>query len=371
MKKSNTLLPLIIIAISIGAVVVVTKMKPRPAVEQKEKVIPTVTVVHATKQDYEVHLSSTGTVQSETAVTLVPEVSGKIVFVSSKMVRGGTFKKGDLLFRIDQREYTLQVESAEAAVERQQVKYQTEQAQADIARKEWEQFHKEHPDSTAGELTLREPQLKMEEVNLKAAQAQLELAKLRLQKTEIRAPFSGRVIERKVSIGQYVAPGTQMASIVSREKIEIAVPFSIEEAALIPVEQKPEALIYPPMNRKPIKARATRAAAQLDQRSRMLDIIVEVSPRIHTSVQLLDGMFLPVEITGKKLNAVFVIPREVLHGDTLWLVDNGKLQTVRPHVLAREKTTVVIDGTKLPADISIVSSMLDIAIDGIELKVAE
>lgn len=373
MKKLKGFLPLIIILGAVALFLMMTKLRTAPPAIEQEDHTPTISVESFSKKTHTVQLTATGTVRSETAVTLLPEVSGKIVLVSKKMNRGGYFRTGDLLFRIDSREYALQVESAAATVEQQEVRYQTELAQVKIAKEEWEGFQKDNPDAEAGELTLREPQLKMAQANLDAAKAQLKVAQLRLAKTEIYAPFKGRVVERKVGKGQFVAPGSQLATIISTEKIEIALPLSLEEAALVPLEKKPEALIYIPGREKPIKGIVARAAAQLDARSRMLDLIVVLSPsqKKNETATLIDGAFVSVHITGKEIKDVFVIPRTLFHGEELWINDDGVLRIVKPLVIAREKSHLVIVGERLPAIISVVSSMLDIVVDGQKLQVAQ
>ncbi|MCK5808748.1 efflux RND transporter periplasmic adaptor subunit [bacterium] len=373
MKKFKAFLPLIIILGAVVLFLVMTKLRTAPHAVEQEEHIPTISVKSFSQKTHTIKLTATGTVRSETAVTLLPEVVGKIVFISKKMNRGGYFRKGDLLFRIDSREYALQVESASAAVEQQEVRYQTELAQAKIAKEEWESFQKDNPDAEAGELTLREPQLKMAQANLDAAKAQLNVAKLRLAKTEIHAPFKGRVVERRVGKGQFVAMGSQLATIISTEKIEIALPLPVEEVALVPLDKKPEALIYITGKKEPIKGIVVRSAAQLDARSRMLDLIVAISPsqKKNSGTTLIDGAFVSVHIMGKEMKNLFVIPRELFHGEELWIDDGGLLKILKPQIIAHEKEHLIISGKSLPATISIVSSMLEIAVDGAKLQVAK
>jgi len=57
-----------------------------------------------------------GEVQPRTEINLVPQVSGKITYMSPKFIEGGKFKKGDLLIRIDPREFELRLIQARANV---------------------------------------------------------------------------------------------------------------------------------------------------------------------------------------------------------------------------------------------------------------
>ena len=87
---------------------------------------------------------------------------------------------------IDQRDYQLAVNQAQATLAQAQVALQTEQQQAQIALEEWrllEMADKGEPDP----LVLREPQLQRERANLAAAQAGLEKAELNLQRCTPRS----------------------------------------------------------------------------------------------------------------------------------------------------------------------------------------
>ena len=75
-----------------------------------------------------------------------------------------------------------------------------EEADAAVARREWEQLG-EGPGSP---LVLREPHIAEAQAAVTAAEAALEKARLDLERTEVRAPFAGRVRHKNIDVGQFV-----------------------------------------------------------------------------------------------------------------------------------------------------------------------
>lgn len=141
---------------------------------------------------------------------------------------GQVLKEGDLLFTLDQRPYTLAVESAKAEVAR--TESQVQFAAADLARAE--------PLVRTGAISdqvfdQRKSTLSSAQAQLLAAQTAVRTAQLNLEWTEVRAAISGRISDRKVDVGNLVAGGqaastTLLATIVSQDPIHFV--FDISEA---------------------------------------------------------------------------------------------------------------------------------------------
>ena len=101
--------------------------------------------------------------------------------------------------------------------------------EAAAAREEWRLLYPETADgdNNPPPLVAKEPQLLAVQARLEADRADLRKAQLNLERTELRAPFEGRVSEESVDIGQYVTHGQALASLYSTEAAEIVVPLEI------------------------------------------------------------------------------------------------------------------------------------------------
>lgn len=150
-------------------------------------------------------ISATGQIEALQSIELRPEVEGRIVAI---LVREGQeVSQGRPLFKVDDAELKAQVARAEA--------------DRDLARQALErtkQLVAENASSAAD--------LERAEATARSTQAQLDLLQIRLERTTIRAPFSGVVGRRLVSLGDYVTSATRLVSLqtVNPQRVAFAVP---------------------------------------------------------------------------------------------------------------------------------------------------
>ena len=73
--------------------------------------------------------------------------------------------------------------------------------------------------------------------SLEAARARVAIARKSLGDTTVRAPFAGVVVERKVSVGDYVSPGTQVATVVKINPLRVLLTVPEQSVGLVKVGQ--------------------------------------------------------------------------------------------------------------------------------------
>lgn len=174
-------------------------------------------------------------------VTQWDEYSGRFEAVASVEVRarvsgfidrldfrdGQLVKAGDLLFVIDKRPFEIAVESAAAEVAR--TKAQVELAEAQLDRGASLIKSKTITDQ---EFDTRKANLSIARAQQKAAESGLKTAQLNLEWTDVKAPISGRISDRKVDAGNLISGGqtgaTLLATIVTLDPIHFV--FDISEA---------------------------------------------------------------------------------------------------------------------------------------------
>ena len=91
---------------------------PVPEQIVPEEIIKTIRVVQAMPAEINLEVESQGTVVPHKQSELVPEVSGRVSWMSPSMIVGGFFRKGDILFKIDSGDYVASVERASAKLVR-------------------------------------------------------------------------------------------------------------------------------------------------------------------------------------------------------------------------------------------------------------
>jgi membrane fusion protein, multidrug efflux system len=166
-----------------------------------------------------------GRFQAVNTVEVRARVSGFIEQVHFK--DGQVVKEGDLLFTLDKRPYQLAVDSAKADVARNQATLQF--AMSDLQRAE--------PLARSGAISdqvfdQRKSTLSTTQAQLLSAQVAVKSAELNLEWTEVRAPISGRISDRKVDVGNLIAGGqaastTLLANIVTQDPIHFL--FDVSE----------------------------------------------------------------------------------------------------------------------------------------------
>jgi RND family efflux transporter MFP subunit len=372
------IIPLAILAIgAIGTVALVaTRRTPEPKSEETPPPLVRIEEVHP--RDVRLDVSSSGQVVPRTETTLVSEVGGKIMEVSSSLAAGGFFLEGDVLARIDDRDYRAAVTEARANVAQAEVALAREEGEAEIARKEWKELGNEgEPDP----LVLREPQMKQAEAALASARARLEKAEADLARTTIRAPYDGRVRAKSVDVGQFVAPGTRLATIWADDAAEVRLAVPTDEIVYLdlPLASDPGA------DGPPVVLAATlggewfrwtgevvRVEAEIDDRTRMFHVVARVDDplgrRTGREPVLPMGLFVDASISGRLEAGVFVVPRSaVRRGGTVNVVEDGKLRVRSVRVVRTVRDEAVVRGLE-DGDLVVLSN-LDLAVDGMDVRV--
>ena len=370
-----------------GIAIAASLMSTGPKTERKrpKAATPTVEILSLQPQDYQVLVSSRGTLTPRSSSTLVPEVSGRVIQVADNFRTGGFFDAGDLLLQIDPRDYENAVTIARAAITQKQLDLDEQQALSDQAQRDWQDLKLEG-DPTP--LTLRKPQQENARAALAAAQAQLRQAEIELERTRIFAPYAGRILLQKVDLGQYVSPGTPLADIFASDAVEIRLPISSEDQRYLKLpesfinDQKTnssgaEVRFYSQSGDQTHQwqGRLVRTEGAIDVQSRQLFVIGQINDpylRKNGSPALKIGQFLEAEIFGKKLKNVFVLPRNAVRGtNTVHLIDaENRLQRRELDIIWRDNKNLVASGPLNPGE-RLSLTTLPFAADGIKVQIAE
>ncbi len=359
----------------------------RPVVETRppEVPVPVVRAVPAQLQTLRLTVMSQGTVAPRTQTTLFPEIAGRVLQVSPSLADGGFFEAGAELLRIDPTDYQLQVVQAEAQIAQAQLSLETEEAQAEVARKEWQSLGK----GEASPLLRRVPQIARARAALSSAQAALAQAERNLEKTRISAPFAGRVLRKNVDIGQYVSPGTPMATIYSVDYAEIRLPLPDEELAYVDLplsyrgdgsqKRQPVVLLRSEFGQRNHSwtGRIVRTDGTIDPQTRMIHAIAQVADPYGRGPDpdrppLAVGMFVEAEIQGRLMKDVVALPRAALRGeDQVLVVDPESKLRFRPvNVVRLERERVLIDSGLQEGELVSLATLTTV-VDGMEVQVQQ
>jgi len=328
--------------------------------------------------NHQILISSTGTTQPITQTALTSEVGGEIIYRSKKFSEGSSVIEGEILAKIDDTDLQLQYNNALLQLRTAEVQSQVQKAEAEVAEEVWEKIG----EGTAKDLTLKKPQLKQAEAALNVAKAQLESAKKKLDKTDITAPYTGRIQSVNIDLGSTILPGQPVGVIYTANQIEISLPVKDSDLAFLDIPMDGRKLND---NEKSlVKASALykgklqvwtgnieRVDGVIDPVTRMIKIIASFKNEFleENQTTLPIGLFVEAEINGKFLENVFIVPNVSLTtNNEILIVDrNNQIEMRKIVVLKKLKDSVIIkDGLSIGE--RIIVSKLNIATSGMDVN---
>jgi RND family efflux transporter MFP subunit len=358
------LLPLMVLVICFFVAKAILGSKAKVKRHAAPSVVSVVEVVRLVKGDYRIIIESQGTVRARTRSAIVPEVSGKVVDISPNLREGGFFEKGDVLLLLDRRNYETDVAVAVAELAKARQRLAEEEALSAQAVRNWRRLR---PAEVPTALAVREPQLLSAMADAAAAEARLNRAELDLERTCIKAPYAGRVLEKSVDLGEYVTAGAVVAKVYGIDYAEIRLPLSDRELEFVELPDIYRGELPSDTSTRPMvdivakvgsrehvwSGEVVRSEGTIDEKSRQLFIVAEVKDPYavlgrKTDIKLPPlkvGRFVEARIKGRLLKDVYVLPRRALRdGTELFMVKDERLVRRNVDVLWTDRKNIVISG---------------------------
>lgn len=376
------------IVVAVGAVM----LRPEPPRTPPAASTPEVTTTTVQAWSEPLLVSGSGTVRPSAEIDVVPQVGGRVVWVSPDFVSGGRVGAGDPLLRIEEADFLNLVAQARAQVAQDEVALLQAEEEARIAADEYRRFRTRS--GTTGDptpLTLRQPQLDAARAALERSRATLADAELALGRTEITAPFDGVVRNESIDVGGIAAPGQPVGRMYASDLVEVVVPLSDADAGLLvgvwdlragAADRRLPTQVFTSLGSRRFAwdGYVDRAEAALDEQTRTIDVVVRV-PSPFTPGQALDGaeapagppllvgQFAQVEMEGV-VGDYFLLPRSALQvDDEVWVVEDGTVRIVPVDVIQRRGSDIFVLGDLTTGD-AVVTSGIGVATNGMQVEVS-
>ncbi|MFT4636903.1 MAG: multidrug efflux system membrane fusion protein [Verrucomicrobiales bacterium] len=366
----RVVLPLLILLAAAFCVKTLMESKKDPRGFKPPEAVTRVEGTALKPQSYQVTVLSQGVVVPRTKSTLIPEVPGKIIEISSSLREGGFFEEDEVLLKIDPLDYQTTIVVAQRNVAQAEALIEQELARSQQAVENWKRLGKKGDPSP---LALRKPQLAEAEAQVAAAKAELVKAERDLDRTIIRAPYAGRILEKQVDVGQYVNTGTTLALIYAIDYVEVRLPIRNEDLSFLdlpesyrneredPNASRPKVKLIGRLGGKEVvwEGRLVRVAGALEARSRQLFAVAQIddpyAKRKDGTPPLKINLFVEAEIVGNTLTDVFVLPRNAVRSNNEVIVidKESKLRRrgVEPMWMAEDVVVVAQGNGVEPGDV--------------------
>jgi RND family efflux transporter MFP subunit len=373
MKVLKKIAPLFVLIMGVAVSFVIINSKEQPESQDVETKPRKIKAVVAKSGDIQLKVLTQGSVKAKQVIDIVPQVSGQITYVSPRFVAGGYFTEGEVILRIDPRDYEVAVVSAESRVAQSIQNLEQEKAEAELALSEWNELGQ----GEASALTLRKPQLAGAEAQLKASEANLLTARLNLERSVITAPFNGLLTSKNADLGQYLSPGVHIGEYHSTDIREIRLPLSPLDRTKInltrlkggngEIDVKFTVSIGEVTNSW--MGHVVRTEGMIVDTTDVLWIVAELMGDQLKSAEngeLIEiGQFVNAEISGKSLTNTIILPRAALNqGSNVMVVDdNNTLRTQKVNLMETNRDFIVITGGVNPGD-TVNTTQLGAGMDG-------
>lgn len=231
-------------------------------------------------------IQALGTARANESIEITPRISSLIAAI--KFTEGQLVHEGDILIELENREIRAGLAVAEATL--------------DESRKQYDRSK-----SLASSQAISASTLDEQQASVRVDSATVEMARARLANTVIRAPFSGHIGLRRVSLGEFVDSSTVITTLDDTDRIKLD--FSIPEAFLTAISEGMSIVaasaVYP---EKSFIGTVSSIDTRLDPISRSVMVRALVP---NPDNLLKPGMFLTVSLQRDRGN-VLVIPEEAI-----------------------------------------------------------
>jgi multidrug efflux system membrane fusion protein len=393
MKHLKKLIIIIPVIIGVALLLVMKINKKVPVRLEDQERFQTVRVIALEKIQVVPRSTGYGYVRAERTWQAIPEVSGQVVFMNEKIKKGHFINKGDLLLKIDTRSYGLAESRGVAEVmnldarlkELEQSKENTahllviEKKALVIASQELERkrklydkqyisasgmekeetkvlAHQTSVNNLENTLKLIPTQRKALLAQRKSGESSVEELRLDVSKTDIRAPFNGRISKVNIERNQFAPAGSIMLEAESIERAEIPVQLTPQEFfKLLPrnhtkaFEQVPDietirraigisAKVRLPLSQDRViewEGIFSRTGEAMDPATGTLTFFITVDNPYGSLIPgkrppLATSMYVEVELSGKPLEDRYVVPRSAVHGNTIYICTPENRLEIRP-----------------------------------------
>ncbi|MCB9058948.1 MAG: efflux RND transporter periplasmic adaptor subunit [Calditrichae bacterium] len=361
MNWKKILIPVLLL--SLGFISMITLINMREEAPKKEKQIhpKTVDAVVVQPANIEPSITAYGRVTSAQPVQLISEVAGEILPGNIPFKPAQSFKKGDLIVKVDDRLAALTLNSlksdflnALAAV--------LPDIKVDFPNqfKTWDNYFAEtnfeKPLKAMPVINDKKLKLYLSRSNVFKLYYAIKQAEINLEKHNFYAPFNGSIVSADLRIGSTARSGSKLGEIINLDELEVEVPVPAENISYL-------------NSSKQVRFSSTeldgtwfgqirRIGQNIDSRTQSIPAFVS----IENKTALPNGVFLTADLPGKSIGNAVVVPRQAIYNDQyVYLIKNEQLFFQKVGIAFKQIESVIVTSGLTAGDTLVVELMQGIA----------
>jgi RND family efflux transporter MFP subunit len=291
-------------------------------------------------------ITSFGRISSAQPIALYSEVGGTIMRGDLAFQAAQSFKKGQLLLKIDDRRTRYELNSRISEFLKALAGFLAEvKTTFPDEYDRWQQYF----DNIEFEKRLS-PLPETEDKRMKLYLARFNIYQLyyailnlevTLEKHFIYAPFDGSIAEVVLYEGSNVKSGSLLGKIINMENLEVEVPVALADLQWI--DYRGKVIVNSSAVPGSFNGSLVRIGSTIDERTQTVPVFVGL--KNYRDINLLDGLFMEAEIPGIEIDSAFSIPRRALYGERyVYLIKEGVLEYRQVAIARRENDRIIING---------------------------
>ena len=322
------------------------EMKKPPVVKKYVKTVP------VSYEDIQTHVMAFGRVQTAQSLDLLSEVSGRMFEGQVRLKEGQNFRKGTLLFYIDDKEATLTLKSQKSNFLRDIAAILPDMKIDHSGNFEaWEAYfasidiNKDLPELP--EAKSEKEKTFMATKGIYSTFYTIKSAEERLKKYRYYAPFDGSISEVNMESGAFINPGTKIGTIIKTGSHELKV--SVETKDIPWVQLGTPVEIYSEETQQSWAGEVIRMSDFVNQNTQSVDVFISIEPG---KQKIYDGQFIQSAIPARKVENGMIIPRSALYNSNeVFVVEDTLLKVKQVFVHRTMDENVIISGLEVGEDL--------------------
>jgi multidrug efflux pump subunit AcrA (membrane-fusion protein) len=324
-----------------------SSFKQEAANEPVPEIVKSVKTAPVIYGDVKTKIMGYGRVLAAETIDLVAEKSGLILRNNGRLKEGRDFRTGEIIFRIDDTEQQLSLQSQKSNFLRDLASVLPD-IRIDFPESydKWNQYFNaivlDEPLPELPEYASEKEKTFMATKNIFSGYYDIKGTETALGKYIVYAPFNGTITEVFQQEGSVVNPGTRVATYIRTDKKELRIAVDVQNIEWI--DKGTPAIIYDETENHQWTGRVSRMGDYLNPNTQSLDVFIEINPGRR---KLYDGQYLKAQMEGAMVRNAAVIPREaVFNKNQVYVLNDSVLNVEEIEVARTDPSTVIYRGLK-------------------------
>jgi len=346
MKGKYVLIPVTILIGGFIIMISLISLRDEPSASQPTQQVRFVETREIKLETVEAEIIAYGRLKSSQPVTLYSEVNGTLVQGDIPFKPAQSFRRHELLLKIDDRQIRLDINSLKSDFLNALASVLPE-IKVDFPNEYtiWQDFFNscdfEHSLPDLPGVNNQKIKLFLARFNVYKLYYQVRNLEIQLEKHFFYAPFNGSIVSADLRVGSTARVGTRLGEIVNLDNLEVEVPVPAEDIGWIDSDKNVR------FSSSEIpgswEGRIKRIGNSIDERTHTVPVFFEIMNSKNEN--LFENVFLKAEIPGKAIDLACSMPRKVIYNDAyVYLKKNGKLMRQPVSIVRRELDSVIVNG---------------------------